>query len=126
MQKGHVLEFKCLKCKHPVQFSVFDLESRDPIINCTSCQKKYALSDDVLKRQLRKFESLCLQLVESEEILGETSVGIDVGERHIQIPFKLLLTRLNTTLNLKMGNENVVITFRMEPLRDVPPEVIPK
>jgi hypothetical protein len=123
MQKGHLLQFNCQKCKHPIRFSVFALEARDPIISCTQCQKKYALNDETLKRQLRKFEALCRQILESEEILGNTAVGIDVGEHHVKIPYKLLMTRLSSSLDLKMGDEQVSIAFRMEPLKDLPPTI---
>lgn len=124
MQKGHMLQFNCQGCRHPVRFSVFDLEARDPLISCTQCQKKYALNDETLKRQLRKFEALCRQILESEEILGNTAVGIDVGEHHVKIPYKLLLTRLSSSLNLKIGDEQISIAFRMEPLKDLPPVII--
>lgn len=120
MQKGHLLQFNCLKCKQPINFSVFELDSKNGIIECTHCEKKYALNDETLKRQLRKFAALCEQLVESEEILSQTAVGIDIGDKHIKIPYKLLLTRLNSTLNLKFGTEDVSIVFRMEPLKDCP------
>lgn len=118
MQKGHHLQFNCLKCKCPLQFSVFDLDIPHHLIHCEHCEKKYALNDATLKRQLRKFAALCAQLVESEEILSQTAVGIDVGHHHVKIPYKLLLTRLNSTLDLKFGEETISIVFRMEPLKD--------
>lgn len=120
MQKGHLLQFHCLKCKQPLAFSVFELEHQTPIISCSHCEKKYTLNDETLKRQLRKFAALCSQLVESEEILSQTAVGVDIGEHHVKIPYKLLLTRLNSILNLKIGEESVSIIFRMEPLKDYP------
>lgn len=123
MQKGHLLQFNCLKCKQPLGFSVFELDSDGGMIHCEHCEKKYSLNDETLKRQLRKFAALCEQLVESEEILSQTAIGIDIGDRHVKIPYKLLLTRLNSTLDLKFGQENVSIVFRMEPLKDCPANV---
>lgn len=123
MQKGHLLQFNCIKCKCPVSFSVFDLEGKESKIGCSQCEKIYSLNDETLKRQLRKFVALCLQLVESEEILSHTAVGIDVGEHHVTIPYKLLLTRLNAMLDLKFGSETISIAFRMEPLKDCPDTV---
>lgn len=117
MQKGHRLQFSCLSCKHPVDFSIFDLDEN--VITCTNCQKKYALKDEDLIRQLKKFEALCRQLVESEEILGSASIGIDIGDQQIKIPYKLLLTRLNSTLELMIGQEPLTIHFRMEPTKDI-------
>lgn len=120
MQKGHQLEFDCMACKEPVSFSLFNLEKTDGYLACGKCQKRYAFTDETLKRQLKKFEALCRQLIESEEILSNASIGIDVGEHHVQIPYKLLLTRLNSNLELSMGNLPVNIKFRIEPLKDTP------
>lgn len=118
--KGHHLEFKCLSCNTPVAFSIFDLEASKPI-PCTGCEKKYSFSDPTLVRQIKKFDALCRQIKESEEILGMSNVGVDVGEHHIKVPYKLLLTRLSTSLDLKLGDKSLSILFRMEPAKDTPP-----
>lgn len=120
MQKGHNLQFDCISCKQPVEFSIFDLENSKEPINCTQCKKQYVLDDDNLKRQLRKFEALCRQIVDSEEILGNTSVGIDIAEHHVKIPYKLLLTRLNSSIDLMIGDQPISIVFRLEPVLDIP------
>jgi hypothetical protein len=119
MQKGHLLEFNCLCCKQPVSFSVFHLNQSEAPVNCDHCPKKYAFTDETLKRQLKKFAALCMQLIESEEILGSAAIGIDLHEHHIKIPYKLLLTRLNSSLELKIGDQPVTIVFRIEPLKDL-------
>ena len=116
MQKGHVLEFKCLDCKTAIPFSLFDLEAP---ITCPDCGKQYAFTDATLQRQLKKFEGLCRQIHESEEILGNTSVGIDVGDHHVNVPYKLLLARLTSSLDLMIGDHPLSITFRMEPAHDI-------
>lgn len=119
MQKGHLLQFNCQSCQQSIHFSIFELDNRETPICCQSCEKKYAF-DETLKRQLKKFAGLCHQLVESEEILSQTSIAIDVCSHHVKVPFKLLLTRLNSTLDLIVGNEPLAITFRLEPLKDLP------
>lgn len=120
MQKGHLLQFDCQSCQHPVQFSVLELDEEKSLLNCAKCGKKYRFDDEILKRQLIKFANLCKQIHESEEILGNISVGVDIGERQIKIPYKLLLTRLNSTLDLMIGDEPLSILFRIEPLQDLP------
>lgn len=120
MQKRHQLQFSCLSCEQPISFSVFELDRPDSMIHCAECGKKYALQDETLKRQLRKFEALCRQLLDSEEILSHTAVGIDVGEHKVKVPYKLLLTRLNSTLDLMIGDQPISFAFRVEPLRDLP------
>jgi len=115
MPSPNALEFACLHCSEPVAFSVFDLNEGNKTITCEHCQKKYIFDDENLLRQLKIFEKLCTQIRESEEILGKTSVGIDIGAHHVQVPFKLLLTRLSTSLDLVIGEKNVSIMFRVEP-----------
>lgn len=124
MQKGHLLQFNCQSCKNPLQFSVLDLDRPNHLLECTHCHKKYRFDDDTLKRQLKKFANLCKQIHESEEILGNTSVGVDVGGHQIKIPYKLLLTRLNSTLDLMIGNEPLSIIFRIEPIKDLSSQTI--
>ena len=119
MQKGHLLQFCCQTCRAPVTFSVFELE-KQKIVNCTECDLSYDFTDEILFRQIEKFEKLCRQIQHSEEILSNTSVGIFLGDREIKIPFKLLLTRLNSTLDLKVGERSLTITFRIEPTSDSP------
>lgn len=119
MQKGHFLQFSCQCCQNPVQFSVFELEKRGQM-KCLECGLTYDFSEEVLMRQLRKFENLCRQIQLSEEILSNTSVGIYIGDREIKIPYKLLLTRLNSTLDLMIGDRPLTISFRIEPAIDTP------
>lgn len=122
MQKGHFLQFSCQCCQHPIQFSVFDLQ-KDNQIKCSECGTSFDFNDETLLRQLRKFESLCRQIQISEEILSNTSVGIYVADREVKIPYKLLLTRLNSTLDLMVGDRPLTITFRIEPTIDTPKSV---
>lgn len=119
MQSGQTLEFECQECKHPIRFSIFEIEIA-PEITCAHCSKNYSFDDLSLKRQLRKFEALCRQIRESEEILGQTAVGVDVGGKQVKIPFKLLLTRLSSCLDLSVGGKPLTIAFRFEPLKDTP------
>lgn len=120
MKKGHHLEFLCQSCQKPIRFSVFDFEKEEGLVSCMHCKKKYSFSDPTLNRQLKKFEALCRQILESEEILSNTSIGIDIGEHHVKIPYKLLLTRLNSCLDLVIGDQPVSIQFRLEPIKDMP------
>lgn len=120
MQKGHHLEFNCLSCQIPVSFSVFNLNHSECLFSCEGCQKQYAFTDETLKRQLKKFAALCQQLIESEEILSHAAIGIDINNTQVKIPYKLLLTRLNSSLDLMIGQQPVSIKFRIEPLKDIP------
>lgn len=118
MQKGHILQFDCQECKKTIEFSIFEIDQSGHCISCSGCKKNYVFKDQTLLRQLKKFADLCKQIIESEEILGNTTVGIDVGEKHVKVPYKLLLTRFTSSLDLIMGDRPVSIRFRIEPLKD--------
>lgn len=122
MQKGHRLEFACTSCKEPVKFSIFQLENDEHMLKCSHCQKQYVIGDETLVRQIKKFETLCYTIADSEEILGNTSVGVDLGDRHVKIPYKILLTRLSSCIELQLGDQKVAIFFRIEPSKDIPKE----
>lgn len=119
MQKGHHLQFECQSCKHPVRFSIFELDTHAEI-HCPGCKKPYLFDDPKLIRQLTKFAALCHQIRESEEILSTTSVGVDVDGKQVKVPFKILLTRLSSCLDLVINGKPFVISFRLEPLNDLP------
>ncbi len=118
MKKSHHLQFCCHKCHNPIHFSVFDLDQKK-MIGCTTCNIAYDFNDETLMRQLRLFEALCRQIRLSEEILSCTCVGISVGDREIKVPYKLLLTRLNSTLDLTVAGKPLSISFRIEPAQDM-------
>lgn len=118
MQKRHQLEFECQECKEAVPFSIFNLDQH-PEICCSHCTSRYIFDDETLKRQLTKFHALCSQILDSQEILSMASIGVDVGAKQVKIPFKLLLTRLGSHLDLMIGGKPCLISFRFEPLSDL-------
>lgn len=120
MQCGKTLEFPCQKCGHDVPFSLFELDQTGAI-HCEECGQPYLFSDPSLIRQMKKFEALCKQIHQSQEILSDTSIGIDMGKSQVKIPFKLLLTRLKSSLDLKVGGNPFTVSFRFEPLNDLNP-----
>lgn len=113
MQKGPVLQFECTRCKGDVCFSVVGSQAVD--IRCSSCNTPYTFSEKITE-QLTLFEGLCLQIQASKEILGMANIGIDVGEHQVKIPYKLLLSRFNSSLDLTVGGKTLCINFRMEPV----------
>ncbi|MCB1148932.1 MAG: hypothetical protein KDK48_02105 [Chlamydiia bacterium] len=120
MQKGQFLHFDCLRCRNSVDFSIFDLDKTQGTLKCSGCGEVYSFQDETLIRQLRKFENLCKQIVESEEILSDISVGVDIDGRTVRVPYKILLARLSSTLDLTIGDQPLSIDFRLEPIEDLP------
>lgn len=120
MQKGHVLHFDCLGCDTPIHFSILELDKLEDHLSCTNCKRTYSFEDTTLKRQLQKFEKLCRTIADSEEILSNTSVGISLEGKEVKVPYKILLTRLSSLLDLVIEGKRVSIEFRLEPLVDHP------
>lgn len=125
MQKGSSLSFPCCRCRAPVVFSVVASDAALSSVTCGQCGTKYPFEDPTLQRQLQKFQALCEQILLSEEILSDASIGVSLrGGEEIKIPFRLLLTRFTPTLALKVGGEVVNIAFRFEPSADLPKETL--
>lgn len=124
MPFGHKLQFHCQECNTLILFSILDREHFTGTVSCGECGQKYAFEDETLLRQLKQFEILCYQIYASEEILGSTSIAIDVGSHHVKVPFNILLTRLSSVIELNIEGKKLVIAFRVEPLKDVPESLI--
>ncbi len=108
------LELAC-ECGQDVPFSLADISENKTIVACPSCGKKYGFQEGPLTKKIKLFTDLCKTIRESEEILGDTNVAVDVGPHQAKVPFKLLLTRLRSTLDLKIGDRTLVISYRTEP-----------
>ncbi|MBI1871559.1 MAG: hypothetical protein HYS07_10245 [Chlamydiae bacterium] len=111
------IEFKCIQdeCSGIIQFSLLDVEKKSSF-QCPQCLNDYTFNQE-LTGKIRKFVELILAVRASEEILGNTSVAIDVEGHSVQVPYRLLLTRLNTLLTLKIGSKEIIFKFRVEPLK---------
>ena len=49
------------------------------------------------------------------DILGDCKVSVNVAGGEVQIPYVLLLTRLNTIITLKLGDKDVDFHLWVEP-----------
>jgi hypothetical protein len=119
MKNPHNLELECPECQACIPFSLFELDqSPHPTIGCPDCGRSYLFEDEALRRQLHLFTALCRQLRDSEEILSNTSISVTMGDQHVEVPYKLLLTRLNSKLRLTVGCKEITITFRMDTVQE--------
>ena len=116
MSNGNEIEFPCVNdgCGQILSFSAVD-PICDKVIVCPSCKKNYEF-DESLMAKLRKFDNLIRSVREAEDILGDINVGIDVEGHSVEVPYRLLLTRMNSFLTLKIGGREVKFRFRVEPL----------
>ena len=118
MSEDGNIEFECIKdgCKEIIGFSLRQAE-KDQRLTCTSCKNEYRL-DRALVEKLKSFEHLVQAVKNARDILGNTSVGVTVNQHTVKIPYRLLLTRMTTMLDLKIGDQVLNLRFRVEPLKE--------
>ena len=117
MANNTSIDISCTSCSTPVSFPLKALSKLPCIGACEKCGKQFGIESGLVARQIKLFVSLCQQLRTSEEILSSSSVAVTVGEQEVKLPFKLLLTRLRSTLDLDIGGKRVVVSFRTDPLK---------
>ena len=66
--------------------------------------------------KLEKLRRLLLAVKDAEDILGDVNVGVTTLNGEVKIPYRLLLTRLNTMITIDVGGQQVDFHFRVEPL----------
>ncbi len=116
MSRDGIIEFKCVngRCKEVLSFSIVDISDGARII-CPSCRKEYGFGKELLGK-FKKFARLVEAVRDAEEILGQTNVGLDIQGHSVRVPYRLLLTRLNTFLALDIGGTKINFRLRVEPL----------
>ena len=112
------IEFNCLeeKCKQPIAFRLLDIE-KNLQVKCQNCNKDYSFNRDLVNK-LKKFDKLISAIREAKDILSDTNVAINFKKYELRVPYRLLLTRMNTLLTLNIGNDKIVFKFRVEPLEE--------
>lgn len=118
MEKAGKIEFRCIekKCDGLITLSILDIEKNSAIM-CPECNNEYTFNKDLIEK-IKKFVNLIYTVRDSVDILGNTDIAIDVKGHSVHIPYRLLLTRLNTLLRLKIGDEEINFKFRVEPLKE--------
>lgn len=113
-QEMNLLHFDCGECGSGLEFSPLFSKA----VHCSSCGREYHFSDE-LNHQLTLFRDLCVQIHRSQEILGQTSVAIDLEDKQLCIPYNLLLTRLSSVIQLEIDGKPCKLTFRIEPGKEL-------
>ena len=52
---------------------------------------------------------------ESEDLLGDAVISVNVAGGSVQIPYAMMLTRLNTVITLDLGDSKTDFHLRVEP-----------
>lgn len=115
-QMRALVDFECLDsdCQATVQCNLMDLEQRKGRISCPECRREYRF-DPAFRDKMRRFRELILAIRNAEDLLGDVSVGVTSALGEERIPYRLLLTRLNTLISLDVGGRKVDFRFRVEP-----------
>lgn len=116
MKQDSTIEFRCVneKCKEIISFSLL-AAGDSATVRCADCGKEYVF-DDSLRAKFQKFARLVAAVKDAEDILGQTNVGLDVMGHSVQVPYRILLTRMNTFLTLDIGGTKFHFRLRVEPL----------
>ena len=108
------IEFKCTSCNSNISFSILKM-GKDNVLTCSDCGKKYFFNEQFLD-QIIRFEKLVEAVHNVKDMLDTTNVAVAFGDEEVKIPYRLLLTRLNTMLTLKIDGKETIFRFRVEPL----------
>ena len=113
-----IIDFNCMdeECDEVVQFNLMQLKENKGCLQCSACHRQYEFADDIFIDKLDKLRRLLLAVKDAEDILGDCNVGVTTFNGEVKIPYRLLLTRLNTMITIEVGGEKVDFHFRVEPL----------
>lgn len=114
-----VVDFDCLDqdCSGNVVFDLLALSDADGAVTCPECHHPYQF-DRAFVEKLQKLRKLVMTVRECEGILGDCNVAVTTPAGEVKIPYRLLLTRLNTLISLDVSGRTVDFNFRVEPLND--------
>lgn len=112
-----VIDFDCLDkdCGQTISFNLMSLTADKGLLSCPACHRPYQF-DRAFLRQLEKLRTLILAVQDAEDILDATTVSVNTPAGEVKIPYRLLLTRLNTLISLEVSGRKIDFNFRIEPL----------
>lgn len=115
-RQDSTIEFRCVNenCKEILSFCMLAVGD-GTTVRCAGCGKEYVFNG-ALRDKFRKFARLVAAVREAEDILGQTNVGLDIMGHSVQVPYRILLTRMNTFLTLDIGGTKFNFRLRVEPL----------
>ena len=107
----------CTHCSSLVSIPHHPTKKLPWVAKCPGCGKQFGIESPTIARQVKLFIDLCQQIKASEEILANAAIAVTVGSTEVKIPFRLLLTRLKTSLDLDVEGKKISVSSRIEPLK---------
>ena len=111
------IEIHCTHCGTLVLVPYRPTAKLPWIVRCSGCNKQFGIDSSTIARQIKLFVGLCQQLKAAEEILANAAIAVTVGSTEVKIPFRLLLTRLKSTLDLDIDGKKISVSSRTDPLK---------
>lgn len=110
------VDFPCFDeaCGGVVKFNLSEIADAGFQAVCPKCGRTYSFDAALLDKFVRMLK-LVLALRNVEDVLGDSSVSVNVAGGSVKLPYALLLTRLNTLLTLKYGDRDVDFHLWIEP-----------
>ncbi len=110
------LDFHCLAedCSGVVGFDLASVADPEFQAVCPVCHRAYEL-DGALRDKLTRMMKLIAAIRDSEDILGDSVVSVNVAGGDVRIPYALLLTRLNTLISLEIAGRKIDFHLWVEP-----------
>ena len=110
------LDFRCLAddCEGVVKFNLADIAETEFQVVCPVCHRAYEL-DETLRGKLERMLDLIVAIRNSEDILGDSVVSVNVAGGSVRVPYALLLTRLNTLISLEVAGKKTDFHLWVEP-----------
>ena len=111
------IDFVCIAddCGATVRFDLMTLKENDGQVVCANCHRPYKFNRPFLKK-LEKLRRLVLAIKDAEDIIDDCNVAVSVPGHEVALPYRLLLTRMNTLISLKVSGRTIDFNFRVEPL----------
>lgn len=112
-----LVNFKCIEndCEEVIKFNIMGLKKTKGLLSCPHCHRQYQFSSEFIGK-LDKLRDILFAVHHGEEILGNSNVAVTTPAGEVKVPFRLLLTRLNSILTLEIEGQKVDFAFRIEPL----------
>jgi len=112
-----VIDFACIDCSGTVEFNLMTVNEEKGQVSCPHCHRPYKFKRPFLDN-LEKLRRLVLAVRDAEGILGDCNVAVTTPQGEVKIPYRLLLTRLNTLITLEVSGQVIDFNFRVEPLNE--------
>jgi hypothetical protein len=111
-----LVNFKCVEddCEEIIKFNIMGLKKTKGLLSCPHCHRQYQFNTQFIEK-LDKLRNILFAIHHGEEILGDSNVAVTTPAGEVKVPYRLLLTRLNSILTLEIENHKVDFSFRIEP-----------